>query len=362
MDSTETTSDRSSPAPAKRFHGFAGRYGLVILLVLLIATFSVLRPESFATWQNYRSILDNQTVIVLLAMATMVPLIVGQFDLSVAATLSLSQTLALGLASLHGWPVAMSLGAAVFAGAAIGLVNGIVVVRLKVSAFIATLASATIIGGLGVWFTGGEVIFGDVPDAILNINARVSGFPLSVVYVTVVAAILWVALNRHTIGRRMYAVGSNPRAATMTGVPTNTYVIGAFMVSGVLAAVAGILLGARLGSAQPSSGDALLLPAYAGAFLGATAIKPGRFNVVGTVVSVYAVAVAVSGLQQVGAPVWFISVFQGAILIAAVALSGYAHRARLNRARKIQLARLRGEVPDVAIMHGERVDSMVASP
>jgi ribose transport system permease protein len=343
MDSKTATPAPPSPASNKRLQGFAGRYGMVFLLLILLIVFSALRPESFATWQNYRSILDNQTVIVLLAMATMVPLIVGQFDLSVAATLSLSQTLALGLASAHGWPVLLSLAVAVLVGGAVGLFNGLVVVKLKVSAFIATLASATLVGGLGVWFSGGEVIYGDVPEAILNLNAKIQGFPLSVLYVIVVALVLWVALTRHPVGRRMYAVGANPRAATLTGVASNRYVIAAFVVSGILAAVAGILLGARLGSAQPSSGDALLLPAYAGAFLGATAITPGRFNVVGTVVSVYAVAIAVSGLQQVGTSAWFINVFQGAILIAAVALSGYAHRARLNRARKIQLARLRGE-------------------
>jgi len=180
-----------------------------------------------------------------------------------------------------------------------------------------------------------------VPRSLTSLaRGSVFGIPLPVLYAVAAAAILWFVLGRLPIGRRLYAVGGNRRAAQLSGIRADRLVIASFAASGVLAALAGVVLGSQLGSVVPGGESAYLLPAFAGAFLGATAIQPGRFNAVGTVLAAYTLSVAVSGLQQLGAPAWVQPVFNGTVLVIAVGLSGYATRVKAARARARQLARL----------------------
>lgn len=320
-----------------------GKYGILILMVGLLVLFSALRPDSFATLGNLRGILDNRTQVVLLAFAAMMPLIVGQFDLSIAYIYSVSHIFVVGFIGQSGMNVAAAIVVTLLIAASLGAVNAFVVVKLKVDAFVATLATGSIIYGLGLWYTGGRTLYNPVPTSFTSIaRGRLWGIPLTVLYVAAVAAVLWLVLSRLPVGRRMYATGGNPRAARLTGIRTDRYVMAAFVVSGTLAGIAGVILGSSLGTASPNTGVSLLLPAFAGAFLGATTIRPGRFNVVGTVVAVYTLSIAVSGLQQVGAPSWFEPVFNGTALVLAVALSGWAVRLRAERAKTRQLQLLRG--------------------
>jgi ribose transport system permease protein len=317
------------------------RYGLALILLVLVVGFSLVKPGSFATWDNYRSILNNQAVVVLLALGAMMPLIVGEFDLSVAAILGVAQALVTGLCALQGLPPALAVVLSIIVGAGLGLVNGLVIVKLQINAFVATLASSTVMGGLVIWYTGGSPIYQGVPQSLTSMaRGSVLGIPLPVVYMAVVAALLWFVLGRLPIGRRLYAVGGNRRAAQLSGIRADRLVIASFVASGVLAALAGIVLGSKLGSTVPGGEGTYLLPAFAGAFLGATAIEPGRFNPVGTVLGAYALSVAVSGLQQLGAAAWVQPVFNGTVLVVAVGLSGYATRVKAARARARQLARI----------------------
>lgn len=313
----------------------AGRFGLPALGAVLLILFSLLLPDTFATWSNYRFLLDGQTEVAILALSGMLPLLIGEFDLSIAATLGLSQIIMVGLVAQHGFPVWLAVTVSLAVASAIGAVNGLLIVKWQVNAFVATLASQSVVAGLGLWYTGGQTIFQNVPPALTGIARNdLFGLPLPAVYLAVLTVGLWILTSRTGLGRRMLAVGSNRRAATMLGIRSDRCVIGAFVASSVLAAVAGIVLGARLGSASTSSGVEMLLPALAGAFLGATTITPGRFNVVGTVVAIYTVSITLSGLQQLGAPIWVQPVFNGVVLACAVALSGAAVRSRQARAAK----------------------------
>ncbi|HQZ34641.1 MAG TPA: ABC transporter permease [Ilumatobacteraceae bacterium] len=323
------------------FFGVLGKYGLLFLGIALLAIFSIAEPDSFATLDNYRSILDNQTIVVLLAFAAMIPLIVGRFDLSVAAVLSISHVFAIGLIVKQGWSPLASILATLAFVLVVGLVNGILVVGLHVDAFVATLGTSSIVGGIALAYSGGKTIFGDVPASFTNLaRGRSLGIPQPVILVIVVAVILGLVLGVLPVGRRMYATGGNERAARLTGINTSRYVIGAFVASSFLAGLAGLVLGSRLGTASPSTGASLLLPAFAGAFLGATTIRPGRFNVAGTIIAVYTLAIAVAGLQQMGAPVWFEPVFNGAALVLAVSSSQWALRQRQRRARNKEIEAL----------------------
>ncbi|MEJ3657944.1 ABC transporter permease [Actinomycetes bacterium KLBMP 9759] len=307
----------------------AGRYGLLGIFVLVVAVFSVLRPDSYFTWQNATSILGNQAITLLLALAVLVPLLVGEFDLSVAAIFGFCQLLVVGLLVRSGMGVVPAVLVAVAAGCLIGAFNGLLVTRFGVSSFIATLGTQTLLGGVALAYSGGQVIHGDLPVAFLSAGQeQVGGVSLVTIYALAVAVLLWFVLARTTLGRRLVATGGNRDAAHLAGVRTHRMIMIAFLVCGALAAVTGVAIAAQLGSGQPLVGPSYLLPAYAGAFLGATTVTPGRFNVWGTVIAVYVLAAGVSGLQQLGVPSWVEYVFNGTALLLSVILSGYAARIR----------------------------------
>jgi ribose transport system permease protein len=323
----------------------AGRFGVPAILIALATMFSVLRPSSFATWENYRAILNTNSEVVILALGAMLPLVAGEFDLSVPANAGFANVVVLGLTVNQGLPTWAAIVVALAASALVGVVNGIVVVFFKVSAFIATLGMASILQAIDLWYTGGGQILNG-PESLTRVSQNsVAGLPLPIVYTLVVGAIFWVTLNHLPSGRKLYAVGGSRRAAELTGISVSRYLVASFVVSGLFAGVAGVILGARLGSATVDSTNSLLLPVFAAVFLGATTIRPGRFNALGTWVSVYFLAIAISGLQHLGAPGWAEPMFNGSVLVIAVALSGWAFRRRAARARKenIQLLLLESE-------------------
>lgn len=313
------------------------RFGLPILLLVLIAYFSAEKPDSFFSFRNASSILSAQSVTVIAGLGILLTLTLGEFDLSVAANLSLANVFVVTLPERQGVPVWLSIIIAIGISAAVGLVNGLIVVRLQVNAFVATLGMATLLGGMSQLYLGGTDQY--VAPKSLTALARNEWFrlPLSVFYALAIAVVLHIVLSYTAIGRRMTAVGGNVRAARLTGIPANRYRIAAFTAGGLLAGVAGVVLGATLGAATSAGNPALLLPIFAAALLGSTTITPGRFNVPGLLVAVLFLAVAVSGLQQMGVAAWIQPAFNGTALVVAVALSGWAARARVAHARRRQL-------------------------
>ncbi len=313
------------------------RFGLPLFLLILLLFFSLERPDSFPTTDNLRGIVDDQSVIIVAALGVMLTLIVGEFDLSIAANLTLANVLVIGLSERQDLPVALGIVLAIGASMAVGLLNGLIVTRLRVHAFVATLGMATFLAGMVQLYTGGTDLI-EAPDGLMSLaRDEVAGIPLSMLYALVVAAVLALVMRYLTVGRRMLAVGGNERAAALTGIRTQRYRVGAFVAGGLLAGIAGAILGARLGSATAAGNADLLLPIFAAALLGSTTITPGRFNVLGVVIAVFFLAITVSGLQQMGVAAWVQPAFNGAALIAAVAISGWAARARIARARRQQL-------------------------
>lgn len=323
-------------AVARLLHELS-RFALPLFLLVLVVVFSVALPDSFPTADNVRGILDDQAVILIASLGVMLTLIVGEFDLSIAANVTLANVLAIGLAERQGLPVAACVALAIAASTAVGLLNGLIVTSWQVNAFVATLGMATLLAGVTQLYTGGTDLI-TAPEGLTDLGRNdVLGVPLSVVYALVIATALHVALKHLVVGRKMLAVGGNPRAAILSGIDAGRYRVAAFTMDGMLAGIAGALLAARLGSASVSGNTDLLLPVFAAALLGATAFTPGRFNVPGVVVAVYFLAVTVAGLQQLGVAAWVQPAFDGAALIAAVAVSGWAGRARVARARREQL-------------------------
>jgi ribose transport system permease protein len=312
---------------------FFSAYGLVVLLFCLIIVFSLLLPTSFPTLFNLRTILNHQSIIILLSLAVMIPMATNNFDMSVGYMVGISHIMTILLQNLHvipWWLVVIIIAAG---GAFVGLINGLLVTRVGIDAFIATLGTGTILYGLAFFSTGGAQILGDnLSKGFRAMGSNFLGIPISVFFVIFVGALLWVVFEHLPLGRYLYVLGSNPRSAELVGVSKKKYITLAFIASSAITAIAGTLLSAQLLVAQISVGPDYMLPAFTGAMLGATTIRPGRMNVIGTILAVLLLAVAVSGLQQMGAAFYVEPLFNGTMLILAVSFSLYTSRRQIKAA------------------------------
>jgi ribose transport system permease protein len=305
------------------------RYALVLMLGALIAFFALLPStgDAFLTVANIRNVAANEVVIAIAALAALVPLIGGQFDVSVGAVLGMVSVAVAALITRAGVPLAVAVLAGVAMGAAVGAVSGFVVAYLRASSFVITLGMATLVGGLVSLYSKDQVILG-IPKSMVDFGTlNWLGVP-RVVWLLVVVALAIAYLLRHTVyGRQLLSVGANPRSARLVGIRVPLVVMLSFVAAGALAGVAGVVELARTGSGNPQVGPGYTLSALAAAFLGSTTIRPGRFNVPGTVVGVFFVAVSVNGLTLAGAADWVDPVFNGAAVVIAVAASTVlAHR------------------------------------
>jgi ribose transport system permease protein len=309
-------------------------YGLVILTVALIILFSLLLPNTFPTLLNLRSIISDKAIILLLSLGVMIPMSAGRIDLTVGYGIVLWHILAISLQTMFGlhWSVAVLIVLAL--GALMGMLNGLLVEVAKIDSFIATLGTGTVLYALALWHTGGRQIVGVLPKDFYGLSTTtVFGLPITGFYVIAIALAMWVIYEYLPLGRYLYAIGASPKAAALNGIPVRKYVIGTFIASGLLTALAGVLLASKLRIGQASVGLEFLLPALVGAFLGSTTIKPGRVNVWGTMIGIIILAVGISGIQQFGGSFWVEPMFNGVTLIVAIGIAGYAQR-RKGAAKK----------------------------
>ena len=316
---------RSEPLPI-----FLARIALPVILLLMLVTFSVLNPATFPTLANLRTVLNLQSVLGILALGLMLPLIVGELDLSIAANLGFGLILTTGLASQQGLPLAVAIVIAIAACTTVGLINGLLVTRIGINSLITTLGMSTILTGLIGAYTGGNVFYENIPPELIQLGqGRLWEIPFPVIYTLVLAIGMWYLLDSTPIGRYLYAIGGNPDAARLSGVPVQRLTVAAFAGAGLLAGIGGVVQAAILGSGNPTVGPPLLLPAFAAVYLGATAIKPGVFNVWGMIIAVITVQVGVTGLAQLGAEFWVEPIFTGLALLIAVAAARFLRGEKL---------------------------------
>jgi ribose transport system permease protein len=297
------------------------RYGLLILFALVIVAFSAMMPESFATVLNFRNITGNQSVLAIVTLAAIIPLICGHFDLSIGAGLGATSILTASLLS-HGAPLWLAALVGIVLGIAIGLFNGLLVAKLGVNALITTLGVATVLTGLTTKYTGGLSIITGIPDSLTSFGSGAwFGLPCTLYMLAFIALLVWYLLEHTPFGRELHAVGGNPLAARLVGIRVDRVVILSFVTAGALVGIAGVLQVARQGGGNPQVGASFQLPVLSSAFLGATTIHPGRFNVLGTLLAVFFLATSVSGLALAGVDNWVESLFNGTALVLAVGLS-----------------------------------------
>ena len=320
--------------PARLRGHFIGSYGLLGLAVLLFVVFSVALPETFPTRDNISSILSNQAIPAVLALGATIPLATGKFDLSIGYGLGLAHVMVMDLVVTKSWPWPLACLVVVCGGGLVGVLNGVIVEFGRIDSFIATLGTGSMMYAVTGWITdGARIVPGPdgLPGAFTGLyDSRFLGLPLPAFYVLAVAAALWLVLDRLPAGRYLYVIGSNPRAADIIGIPTRRYCVFAFVASGLVVGFAGVLLAAQQQTGNPSVGLDYLLPAFVGALLGSTTIRPGRANALGTVVAVAVLAIGLAGIGQLGAQFWATPLFNGATLLIAVGLAGWSARRRLR--------------------------------
>jgi ribose transport system permease protein len=320
---------RRSPASMLGVSRLSGVY----LLVLLIIAFSIWLPSLFPTSETARSIGNAQAVTGILTIGLLFPLACGAFDLSIGYSLGASSMISAALLN-HGSPLVVAIVVPLLACLAIGVLNGVLVAVVGIDSFIATLGTSSILQAIILGVSGNQLIVG-LPSSFTRLGtAHVLSVPIAVVYVLAIALVAWYALEHTKFGRYMYAVGHGAEAARLTGVRTRSLTFTSLLVSAFLAGIAGLLVTAEVGGASPDVGPPYLLPVFAAAFLGATQIKPGRFNVWGTIVAILLLGTGTTGLQLAGAPFWVPYLFNGVALILAVGLAVLEGRFSLYNARK----------------------------
>lgn len=317
------------PGPSRRvLHGLSfERIGAVYVWIGIVVVFCVWIPTTFATWATVQQILNSNSIAGLAALAITIPFCARVFDLSFAYVMSLT-----GVTAAHfiaaGWSVVPSVALALIVGLAMGLLNGIVVVVLRIDSLIGTLATGSLVQAF-ITFTTGDIPINSpkLSGAFANIGqTTVDGISLSVLYCVVVALVMWYYLEHTASGRRLYATGFNADAARLAGVRINRLRFGALLTSGFIAGIAGIVLASTTASGTPDAGTSYLLPGFAAVFLGATQLKGGRFNAWGTIIAVMLLGTGTIGLGLANAPAWASNMFVGLVLIAALAVTGLQRR------------------------------------
>ena len=304
--------------PLARLGRALRRFGIVIAFALLVVILSLL-SGSFLTVSNLLNIARQVSINAVIAAGMTFVILTGGIDLSVGSVLAVSGAVIAGLLSA-GRPLLVGIGAGLAVGAALGLLDGLVVTRGKVQPFIATLGMLTIGRGLTLVYTDGRPITG-LPDAFVWLGAgEVSRIPVPVVIMILVSLISYGILTQTVFGRYVYAIGGNEEAARLSGVDVATHKTLVYVISGVLSAVSAVILTARLNSAQPTAGVGFELDAIAAVVLGGTTLAGGEGTISGTLLGAFIIGVINNGLNLLNVNPFYQQVVKGAVILLAVLL------------------------------------------
>jgi ribose transport system permease protein len=317
------------------------------LLALMFVVFALWVPGTFLTAGTWRSLLSDQAITCLVAVGLVVPTACGVIDLAIGTEVGLGTVLVARLLVGH-LPIPAAVVLSLLAGAAVGLFSWLMITRARIPSFIATLAVSSLLAAATAWISGSEQII-NLPAGFSRLgDGQLLGITYPVYIMLAVALLLWYVLERTPAGRRVYATGGNVDAmggssesAALAGIRVSRVILAALVTSGVVAALAGLLLTSQLSTGDPTVGPGYLLPVIAAVFLGSTQFRGGRFNIWGTVVAAYVLAVGVKGLQLAGLPVWIPDLFNGAALLFAVGLAAWRRTPGTRRIRLDRFARLR---------------------
>lgn len=293
-------------------------YGTILAGIVIIIIFSILRPHAFFTLTNLINVTRQISLLVVIAIGATLVMSVDEFDLSVGTMASLGGVVAAKLA-VAGCPTVLCFAAAIGLGLLIGYLNGWIVTKFRVLSFITTLGMSTALGGVVFWLSGGATIFQDIPEGFTYLGSHAfARIPLLTWIMILLLVVFWFVMRHTTFGRRLYAIGGNVQASRISGINVEANKNLAFALCGGLAALMGVMLASRLGSAHPTAGDGYFMNAYAAVFLGRTVSREGIPNVWGTFVGAAILGILANGLTIMQVPSYLQDILTGFIIILAV--------------------------------------------
>jgi ribose transport system permease protein len=314
----QSTGRRRTP----RLGLYAYRYAIVIAWIAVIAVFGALRPDTFLTAGNFQTIFGSQAVLLILTLGLLFPLAAGEFDLSVGGTLGFAAMITAVLNVNEGVPVVYAALVALAAGLVIGAVNAFFIVKVGVHSFVVTLGTGTLLVGLTYGISNSTTVGGisqSLVDAMRTDGPL--GLPLMFYYALALTIVCWYLFSRTPLGRYLLFIGLGRDVARLAGIRVDALRVLTLLIAALIAAFAGVCLAGSLSAADPTVGNSYLLPAFAGAFLGSTAVQPDRFNPWGAFLAVYFLVTGITGLQLLGYSGWVEQVFYGSSLVIAVTVS-----------------------------------------
>lgn len=329
----QATADRTAPNNSRITNLLAPilrQRGLLLAIVLLVVIFSVQTPV-FLSSNNVLNILLQGSVTALLAIGQMFVIITSGIDLSIGSTLALGAMIT-GMLLVAGVPLPLAILAGLAVGAAAGTLNGFLATKLGITPFIVTLGTMSMFAGLAFLTTDGKILY-SLPQGYLDAFAgRIVGIPVAVVVLAVVTIISMIVLKYTKFGEYIVAIGGNQEVAHLAGIKVSLYVTAAYAVAGTLAVLGGMLLVARLGSADPVVGTDLMLPAIAAAVMGGAALRGGEGSVGGAVLGALLIAALQNGLTLINVQAYYQQLALGAIILIALILDRVQRRTKKPRA------------------------------
>lgn len=319
-------------ARARRLH--LARFSGLYLWALIILVFAITIPNTFLTSTTADNIAGTQAITAIVAIGLLAALSAGSFDLSVGNNLGLGAVICSWLTVKGGVNPALGVLLTILAGVVIGGVNAALVVGVGIDSFIVTLGVSSILLALTELISQDQFI-GPLPTSLQNfVNWHFLGLDGVVWYAIAFAVVAWIVLEHTAGGRRTAATGANLDAARLSGVPTTRIRVVTLVVSATLASLAGALVAAKTGEVSSTIGAPYLLPAFSACFLGTTQLKPGRFNVWGTILALLLLGTGVAGLQLIGGELWISDMFTGVALVAAVTFAVVGQKRRVARMKR----------------------------
>lgn len=302
-------------------------FGTLIVLVIFFSIFG----NNFFTWSNISGILLATAVIGILALGTTFVIITGGIDLSIGTGMTLAAVMTGVFITNMGLPMWLGVLGGIATGVLIGLINGLNITFLRLPPFIATLAMMMIAQGLALVISGVAPIYfsGSAPDfKQIALGTLIPGLPNAVLITIVLAVIAYLVLNKTLLGRYTFSIGSNEEAARLSGVNTRRWKILIYMFAGAFTGVAGVVLAARLDSAQPQLGVGYELQAIAAVIIGGTSLLGGRGSILGTVIGALIMSVLINGLRIMAIQTEWQNVVVGIVILIAVFFDSLRNRSR----------------------------------
>lgn len=325
-------SANSAASPRKSFDlfNFLYKYGTIITIVLLIIVFGTL-TDSFLSPTNIVNILRSISIVTIIAIGITVSLSVDGFDLSVGSTASLANAVAISMFVWYGQPTITAILAAITVCLFVGVFNSFMIVKVRIQDMLMTLATMFIVQGIALTYTRGAQVSqnmimpdgsfatGKIPAAF----AKIGQVPWIIIIMLVIVFLVHVFLTYTKHGRFMYVIGGNREAAKLSGIPVNRYRVAAYLLSSLFAAIGGIMLGARILTAEVNSGAPYLMDAVAASFIGFSVLGAGKPNAFGTFIGAVLIGILQNGLVMMSVPYYAMDIVKGGVLAFALALTYY---------------------------------------